>query len=229
MASNIRFEKIPSEAQIARYTSPSLFQEIREYVSYFLKVFLLVAIIYVFIRTSIYEQVKVSGQSMFPTFNNGTLDDVIYIDLLTPKFSEYKRGDVVVLMAPEQCDAKKSLYIKRIIGLPGEQVAFEDGKVFVISEQYPSPGVILDESVYLNESIRTYKNPRGNDGKRFEEKKLAEDEYFFMGDNRPSSADGRVCGEIKKAQILGRQFFRLTPSQKRGNFSLPKYNIGNQN
>jgi signal peptidase I len=229
MASSLKFEKIPTPAQIARYTSPSLLQEIREYVSYFLKVFLVVAIIYIFIRTSIYEQIKVSGQSMYPTFNSKTSDDVIYIDLLTPKFSEYKRGDVVVLIAPEKCDRNKSFYIKRIIGLPGEQVVFENGGVYIINEEHPAPGVLLNESVYLNQSIKTYKNPRGNDGKRYEEKKLADDEYFFMGDNRSNSADGRVCGEIKKDKILGKQFFRLTPTEKRGSFNLPKYNIGNQN
>lgn len=206
---------------------PSIWREVREYIFYFLKVFLSVAIIYIFIRTSVFDLISVDGKSMFPNYNETTKDDAIYIDQLTPKFSNYERGDVIVIIAPEKCNPKRSLFIKRVIGLPGEQVVLENGKVFIINKNNPAPGIELKEP-YLKPDVKTYKKVVQDDDVRTEEPVLGENEYYFMGDNRTASTDGRVCGPINKNLILGKEFYRLNPAEKRGFWVPPIFNIGRQ-
>jgi len=168
--------------------------------------------------------VVMMGKGMFPTFNQEKLEDKLYFQYGN---NDIKQGDIVLLVTSSKCDPQKDLYIKRIIGLPGERIAFENGKVYVINKEHPTPGIILDESDYLSPSVKTFKNPTQNDGLRFEEKLVGQNEYFFMGDNRGGSTDSRICGLGQKEAILGRAFFRVTPEEKRGFVKLPKYNIGN--
>jgi signal peptidase I len=227
MSIGIKFEHIASPRELYKYAQPSFVAETLEYVFYFLRVFLSITLLYAFIRTSVFDLVGVSGKSMFPTYNEVTTDDAIYIDQFTPIYSDYQRGDVIVIIAPEQCDKNKTLYIKRVIGLPGEQVAIENGDVYIINNEFPAPGIKLDESAYLKPEVRTYKKATQPDSLRHLEPKLAPNEYFFLGDNRPGSADSRICGPINKNLILGREFFRLTPTTKRGWFTKPEYNISN--
>jgi signal peptidase I len=229
----LKFEKIADADEIQKNFQPSLIQELREYFWYFLRLFSVIFIIYFITRTTLFDLIGVRGQSMFPTFNENTTNDAIYIDKLTTKFSDYRRGDVIVLVAPEKCvpnsqKGKPPLYIKRVIGLPGEQVAFENGDVYIINKEYPAPGIKINESAYLKDTVPTYKNIVQDSGSRYEEIRLGPNQYYFLGDNRTGSSDSRVCGPISKELILGREFFRFSPEEKRGFFKLPKYNISNQ-
>jgi signal peptidase I len=225
---DFKFQRVVTTQDIQKSFAPTVWKELRDYFFYFLRVFTSVAILYLFIRTSIFDLIGVSGRSMFPNYNEKTTDDAIYIDELSPKFSNYERGEVVVLISPVACDPNKSMFIKRIIGLPGEQVAIENGKVYIINEQFPAPGQVLDESAYLKPEVKTYYKANQDDGTRHVLPKLGEDQYLFLGDNRTASSDGRICGPINKSQILGKEMFRLSPTEKRGWFKLPRYNIPNQ-
>jgi signal peptidase I len=226
----MRYEPIVTKKEIFDYLHPSFWHEFKDYLYYFIKIFVLISVVVIFARSSVYDQIAIEGQSMFPNYNAiaGSIDK-IYIDKLSPKFSSFKRGQVVVLIAPPGCRQKKTLYIKRIIGLPGEMVKFEKGNVYIVNEQYPDTGIILDEKEYLQPTVKTFKEATKQDPKAVFEKQLGPDEYFFMGDNRTGSQDARVCGPIKKDQILGQELFRDTPASKKGFFKLPIYNIGNQN
>lgn len=228
MASGLKFETLVTKKQLKRYAQPSFILELREYIFYFLRVFISIVALFIFIRFMVFDLIGVSGRSMYPNYNEFTTDDAIYIDQFSKFFSDYQRGDVIVIIAPERCDRNKSLYIKRVVGLPGEQIAFEGGEVFVINDNYPS-GIKLDETGYLNPSVRTFKQALQDDGLRTVERKLGPDEYYFLGDNRPGSADSRVCGPINRSEILGREFFRLSPNEKRGWFTNPSFNISTQN
>jgi signal peptidase I len=88
--------------------------------------------------------------------------------------------------------------IKRIIGLPGDTVYCEDGKIYVNDE-------LLDES---------YSDGKTND---FASVTLKEDEYFVLGDNRDDSFDSSEFGVIKKSQIKGKTSLVLFPFNKIGN------------
>ncbi len=220
--SGVIFQKVANSSEIKKKISPSLKQELLDYLLYFLRVFLSVAIVYVLIRWTVFDVIGISGKSMFPTYNTS---DIIYIDQLTPKFGSYQRGDVVVLKSPPDISGKRELFIKRVIGLPGEKVVTEEGQVFIYNADYPD-GVQLNELAYLDASVNTFKNLNSG-GQRYEERVLDKDQYFVMGDNRGGSADSRSFGAISKKDILGKEFYRVIPPQKSGFYKLPKYNISN--
>lgn len=225
-----KFQNIANHRELKEYSTPSFWHEIKDYTFYFLKTIVIISVIYLFIRSSVFEKVGVNGQSMFPTYNSTiNSSDEIYINKISPKFETFKRGQVVVLISPPDCVDEKELFIKRIIGLPGETVSFESGSVKISNSTYPEPGIKLDEKDYLGADVKTYKNITTADETPITEKKLTKDEYFVMGDNRPGSNDSRRCGAIKGDQIIGEEVYRLSPVNKKGFFKLPKYNIGSQN
>ena len=110
-------------------------------------------------------------------------------------FQDPKRGDIVVFHYP---DNEKELYIKRVIGTPGDTVEGKDGKVYVNGEELDEPYVTEE----INEDFGPYTVP--------------EDSYFMMGDNRNSSWDSRFWENtyVKKEKILGKAFVRYYPSFK---------------
>ncbi len=110
-------------------------------------------------------------------------------------FAEPQRGDIVVFKFP---DDEKILYVKRVIGLPGEQVKIQDGKVFVNDKAI--------EENYLNEPMI------GNFGPFI----VPEGEYFMLGDNRNNSRDSRYWTNkfVEKNKILGKAIFSYFPKFK---------------
>ena len=225
-----KFQNIANHRELREYLSPTFWHEIKDYIFYFLKTVVIIAVVYLFVRSSVFEKVGVNGLSMFPSYNaTANSADEIYINKISPKFETFKRGQVVVLISPPDCVEEKELFIKRIIGLPGETISFENGSVKVTNSTYPEPGIKLDEKEYLPPEVKTYKNINTPDENQIIEKKLDKNEYFVMGDNRPGSNDSRRCGAINGDQIIGEEVYRLSPADKKGFFELPKYNIGSQN
>jgi|GEM_PF-447357 len=225
------FQPIATKSQIRRRLHPSFLEELLDYLKYFVVVVLIIGSLYSFVRFFVFETIVIEGTSMFPYHQT---KDRIYIDLLTPRFSTYRRGDVVVLIPPKnpspECvfPSEDKYFIKRIIGLPGEQVVFEDGKVLIFNNKLSNQPIVLNETDYIESTVKTFKtvNPIDNNTEaRVEEKTLGENEYYFMGDNRPNSIDSRRCGPIMKDQIVGKEFYRTMPIERRGFFVLPKYNI----
>ena len=138
---------------------------------------------------------------MEPTLYNG---ENLMVDKLSYRFREPKRFEIIVLQPFE--NDKKTLYIKRIIGLPGETIQIEeDGTILINGEK-------LYEG-YGKEVIQADKR-----GRAAQEVKLGEDEYFVMGDNRNNSGDSREkqIGNIHKSQIIGRAWIRIWPLNKIG-------------
>ena len=129
---------------------------------------------------------------MEPTFHNG---EYIIVDQLSYKFSEPKRGDVIVFRYPV---IPSRFFIKRIVALPEETIKI-DGEEVLIKQKGE------DEFRILNEQYIEF--PKNN----FVEKTLADDEYFVMGDNRIASLDSRIWGPLKKDNIIGKAFVRLFP------------------
>lgn len=161
-----------------------------------LKFIFTVAIIVIPIRTFVAQPFIVSGVSMDPTLATG---HYLIVDELSYRFTDPKRGDVIVLNYPKN---PQEDYIKRIIGLPGETVDIKDGKVSIISAT-GSTTVLRDDFVdpkhQISDSSRTT---------------LLDDEYFVMGDNRAQSSDSRSWGPLQKDLIIGRAIVRLYPFSK---------------
>jgi signal peptidase I len=138
------------------------------------------------------------GQSMFPTISVG--DEVCFVDSVTP----INRGDLVMFNAPDILDRDNSVYIKRVIGLPGETIILEGGDVYF---QRQRGQTLLDESSYLDlDEVRTFKAIRTRDEMKVVEPELAEDEYYLLGDNRSGSADSRISGPIESSEFFGKVF-----------------------
>ncbi|MCB9790539.1 signal peptidase I [Candidatus Nomurabacteria bacterium] len=136
---------------------------------------------------------QVDGNSMYPNFHN---TDYVIANKMLYRFSEPKRGDVIIFKYSETKD-----FIKRIIGLPGDVVTIKDG-------QYYINGKHLDESDYLAPTVVTAGGKFLYEGIQV---KVPEGEYFVSGDNRPKSSDSRSFGTIKKEQIKGRVFVIISP------------------
>lgn len=131
---------------------------------------------------------------MVPNFEDGEL---LLTEKVTYRFSDPKRGDVIVFEAPVGNNVD---FIKRIIGLPGENVEVRGGSVFIngkkLTENY------IDVQTQGDEQI-----------------KLEKGQYFVLGDNRGASSDSRVFGAIKKQSIRGRVWFVYWPLIKSGKYT----------
>jgi signal peptidase I len=102
-------------------------------------------------------------------------------------------------------------FIKRVIGLPGEKVKVEDGKITIYNDQYPE-GKLLDEAYLPNQGV-TF----GGEGIT----ELGADEYFVLGDNRLASSDSRVWGVLPKNDIVGKAWLRVFPISSFGVIGSP--------
>ncbi len=149
------------------------------------------------IRMYVAQPFIVSGASMDPTFTSG---QYLVVDQLTYHFADPKRSDVIIFKYPRN---PKIFYIKRIIGLPGETVNMQAGKVTIINTEHPE-GFDFDDS-HVVAAHRSADNL---------EITLGPTEYFVMGDNRKESSDSRVWGPLEKKYIVGRPFIRLLPPTK---------------
>jgi signal peptidase I len=134
---------------------------------------------------------------MDPTFNTG---QYLIIDQISYRFNEPKRNDVIVFRYPNNT---KVFYIKRIIGLPGETVSIDTGKVSIINSENPEGILLPDDYIAKNhKTSETYKTT------------LGDSEYFVMGDNRAESSDSRLWGPLDKKFIVGKPIVRLFPFTK---------------
>lgn len=163
-----------------------------------------IAVIAVFlVRTFVVQPFLVSGSSMEPSFYNS---DYLLVDELTYRFREPSRGEVIVFKYPGD---HRSYYIKRIIGLPGERVQINNGKIAIYKD-----GKELD----LKEPYISQLKSSG----RFETV-LKENQYFVMGDNRNFSFDSRSWGPLSRSEIIGLARLRLWPVNKVMAFTAPAY------
>jgi signal peptidase I len=120
--------------------------------------------------------VRIEGYSMFPTYHDWGIN---FVYRLSYRHSLPQRGDVVgIRMA-----GPSVMLMKRIVGMPGETVAFEHGRLIINGEEMPEP--------YLkHHSPAPYMRPV----------KLGPDEYYVIGDNRMNSDQGR----IDRDRIMGK-------------------------
>ncbi|MFH1451212.1 MAG: signal peptidase I [bacterium] len=161
-----------------------------------IKIVVTALVIVVPIRYFLFQPFFVKGQSMEPSFETG---DYLIIDEISYRFREPQRGDIIVFKFPKNPTQR---YIKRIIGLPGETVAIEDGKIIVYKGEKAE---LLDESKYLSQLENTTAL-----NENFRET-LGEDEYFVLGDNRAVSYDSRRWGAVPGENIIGRVVLRAWP------------------
>ena len=165
------------------------------YIWDFLKVIVAAFVVMLLFRFYVAEPYIVSGSSMVPNFHD---KEYLIVSKIGYRLEEPKRGDVIVFRYPKNT---KEYYIKRVIGLPGEQVRIVDGRVVIINKDNPQ-GFVVNES-YLPSTTKTYGGP--------ESVVLGSDEFFVLGDNRQSSSDSRNWGVLPRNNIIGRTALRVLP------------------
>ncbi len=172
---------------------------VKEVLSFLLYIAIVLILTYLVIHF-VGQRTEVSGSSMENTLSNG---DNLIVDKISYRFREPERFDIIVF--PYKYE-KKTYYIKRIIGLPGETVQIDpEGKIYINGE-------VLEES-YGREVIA-----RNKLGLAEREITLGADEYFVLGDNRNASSDSRdpSVANIKREDIIGRAWLRIWPFHKIG-------------
>lgn len=156
---------------------------------------LLAASLFVVIYIFLFRPFQVNGLSMYPNFSD---KEYILTNVISLRFTELKRGDVVVFKAPP--DPEKD-FIKRVIGLPGDDVYVKDGDVYVNNQK-------LNEEAYLKNDVKTY---GGSFIKEGQVVTIPDGQYLVFGDNRPYSSDSREWGFVKKDEIIGLSFYAYWP------------------
>jgi signal peptidase I len=148
----------------------------------------------VFIIVFVYQPVKVEGTSMMPGLDD---QERIFINKFVYRWEPIERGDVIVFRYPR--DPSKS-YIKRVIGVAGDRVLIDDGRVWV-------NGNLLNES-YVPDEFR--------DERSFAEYKVPAGAYFVLGDHRNLSSDSREFGAVPDRLIYGKAVFVYWPVERFG-------------
>lgn len=157
-----------------------------------LRALVIALVLAVFITQVVIVNARVPSGSMQNTIRVG--DRVIGLRFAY-WFSEPERGDIMIFRLP---DDESQLFIKRLIGLPGETLEIRDGRVYINGAETP-----LDEP-YLAET------PAGDFGPYT----IPEDSYFMMGDNRGNSWDSRYWENtfVPRDNILGEAVWRMFPN-----------------
>ena len=168
---------------------------IKEIFSYIKIIFFTWLSVYITVHF-LFRPVIVEGRSMFPTLHN---NDVGVSNIIGFKLNGVKRFDIVVLDIAENSD----LIVKRVIGLPGEEVEYRNDKLYINGEYLPENFLTTE---YLSEYL--VENPLFTPDFLVI---LAADEYYCLGDNRPRSMDSRFFGPIKYEQIVSKSVFILYP------------------
>ncbi|MCD6500908.1 signal peptidase I [bacterium] len=171
------------------------------------KIVILALVIVIPIRYFVFQPFIVKGFSMEPNFHDG---DYLIVDEFSYHFRTPQRGEVIVFRYPKDPSQR---FIKRIIGLPGEEVKIEGGTITIIDKFGQEQ--ILDESDYLFLDQGSFEGD--------EKIKLGEDEYFILGDNRAHSFDSRRWGPLPREYIVGRVLLRAWPPKAMAMISTPSY------
>ena len=155
-----------------------------------ISIYLLIIVMVILIRTFIITPVRVNGTSMDPTLKNG---EIMILNKI-----KYNKNDIVVIKM------EKELLIKRVIGLPNEEVKYIDNKLYINNEYV--------EETFLNEDVYTTNFSLSD----INLEKIPENCYLVLGDNREVSLDSRTFGCFSKDKILGSANLVLFPFTKLG-------------
>ena len=146
-------------------------------------------VVFFVVTTFLFRPVRVDGSSMYPTVQSGSLG---FSSIVTRHVRKISRFDIVVIKLEE--DGK--LLIKRVIGLPGETITYENGLLYVNGEQIDED--FLDKE-HMEKEMKKYSRDVFTAPFTVT---LQENEYFCMGDNRIISADSRVYGPFSGDDII---------------------------
>lgn len=193
----------------------------------FLNIVLIAGII-VGIRTFLVSPFQVEGNSMTSTLED---KEYIIINKLAYYIGHPQRGDIVVFYPPHE--EEKKYYVKRIIGLPGDDVVIQNGKVYVRKNGDGELEVLDEEYIDERNLNKTFPQPHGGDPSKAATYTVPQGHYFVLGDNRQGSLDSRSFVSqrnmplpyVPEESIKGRVWFIALPMTKIHAFEAPDYGI----
>lgn len=148
----------------------------------------------ILIRIFVAEPRYIPSDSMLPTLHQG---DRLLVEKVSYLFHPPQKGDIVVFEPPQALQnlgyRKDQVFIKRIIGKPGEIVNVSHGKVYINNKP------LVEDYIAEPPAYELVSTP------------IPENEFFVMGDNRNDSNDSHVWGFLPKQNIIGRAVFRFWP------------------
>ncbi|KLU62411.1 signal peptidase IB [Peptococcaceae bacterium CEB3] len=151
------------------------------------------------LRSTVVEAMTIPSPSMLPTIQ---LQDRVMVDKIAYKVSGINRQDIIVFHPPKNVNNPTGdVWIKRVIGLPGDTVQIKDGKVFV-------NGTALNEPYEMAKPDYDY-GPI----------KVPADTYFVLGDNRNDSLDSHIWGVLPAKNVVGRAMFKYWPPNDFGSLA----------
>ena len=163
------------------------------------------------IKAWVINPYRIPTSSMEPTLHcarpspgcEARFSDRVLADRVSYHFRNPRRGEIVVFKTPArarqvcQGSSGSSVFVKRLIGLPGETVSEKSGYVYIngkkLIETYVQPG-------RRDSNSGTWHVPKGA--------------YFFMGDNRGESCDSRDWGSVPRGDLIGRVFMTYWPPNR---------------
>lgn len=147
---------------------------------------ILLALVLFLVINALSARVRVENVSMLPTLQPG---EFLLVNRVAYKIGKPSIGDIIVFHAPGVSDLD---YIKRVIGLPGDEVRISDGNVYVNDQPLYEP-YISESPVYTGSWV------------------IEEDEYFVLGDNRNNSSDSHLWGFVPFSDIVGQAILIYWP------------------
>jgi len=157
-----------------------------------IRIFIVALVIALFLRAFIVEPRFIPSGSMEPTLQVG---DRILVDKISMQWQEPQRGDILIFYPPKSpaIEDNTKAYIKRLIGIEGDQIGVRGGKVYRNGEALDEP-YIAEAPKYM---MRTVTVPKGH--------------YWMMGDNRNHSNDSHIWGFLPKENVIGKATIRFFP------------------
>jgi len=173
----------------------------------------LTVIIFFGIQTFVAQPFKVQQESMETTL---LPEQYVLVDKLSPRWDTYSIGDIIVFNPPETWrQASDVPFIKRVIGVAGDEIELRDGLVYVNGVQISEPYIFRDAAGVPQQTLPT---PGG--ASRW---LVPEGDLFVMGDHRENSADSRNFGPIEVSRVVGRAWLRYWPFNTFTVLPLPTY------
>lgn len=140
------------------------------------------------IKAFVFDIIQVSGTSMFPNLHD---NDRVAVEKISLYTKNIKRGEIFIL---DPGDKGHGIYIKRIVGLPGETIEIKNGRVYIngkqLNESYLKPGIYTKGNIKL---------------------KIPADSVYVLGDNREVSEDSRYIGPVPIKHLKGHAIFKVFP------------------
>ncbi len=155
--------------------------------------YIIIILVVLFIKAFIVTPIKVNGESMYPTLEEG---DIMILNKTAYYFNEPERFDIVVVNMPDE------YLIKRVIGLPGEHIEYKNNTLYVDGKKVKEN---FKHGVTANFNIEEL----GSDT-------IPLNTYLVLGDNRENSLDSRELGFIREDQLLGRTSLIILPFNRFG-------------